>query len=275
MLKRLTWWVVAGLVVVPAYWLMAADKPAGKPQAADKPVVQSEAVKAPASQPGGDAFKSDKERVSYSLGMRLASGMKTQDLDLDIDMLAQAMKDVMAGKKTLLNEQEARQVLTDWSTRMQGELQKKQAELAEKNKAEGQKFLEENKTKEGVKTTASGLQYKVIKSGSGASPKASDRVKVHYKGTLINGTQFDSSIERGEPATFQIDKVIKGWTEALQLMKVGDKWQLFIPSDLAYRLEGRQNIPPNATLIFELELLGIEPGAAAGTTKPATQFKPE
>jgi len=271
MSKRLTLWVVAGLVVVPAYWLMAADKPAGKPQAAVKPVVQSEAAKAPASQPGGDAFKSDKERVSYSLGMRLASGMKTQDLDLDIDMLAQAMKDVMAGKKTLLNEQEAKQVFTDWSTRMQGEFQKKQAELV----AEGKKFLEENKTKEGVKTTASGLQYKVIKSGSGASPKANDKVTFHYKGTFIDGKQFDSSIERGQPLTLDLNRMIKGWTEALQLMKVGDKWQLFVPSDLAYGPAGRQNIPPNATLIFEVELLGIEPGAAAGTTKPATQFKPE
>jgi FKBP-type peptidyl-prolyl cis-trans isomerase FklB len=275
MLKRLTWWVVAGLVVVPAYWLMAADKPAGKPQAAVKPVVQSEAAKAPASQPGGDAFKSDKERISYSVGMRMASGMKSQDLDLDVDMIAQAMKDVMAGKKTLLNEQEAQQVLSEWQLRIREEYQKKQAEIGDKNIAEGKKFLEENKAKEGIKTTLSGLQYKVLKSGSGPSPKATDKVTVHYKGTLLNGTQFDSSIDRGEPATFEVNKVIKGWTEAMQMMKVGDKWQVFIPSDLAYGPRGNmRTIPPNATLIFEVELLGVAPGATTAT-KPATQFKPE
>ena len=270
MLKRLTWWVVAGLVVVPAYWLMAAGKPASQPEVA----------KVPASQPGGDAFKSDKERVSYSIGMRMASGMKSQDLDLDVDMIAQAMKDVMSGKKTLLNELEAQQVLNDWQRRMREEFQKKQGELAEKNKADGQKFLEENKTKEGVKTTPSGLQYKVIQSGSGPSPKATDKVTVHYKGTMIDGTQFDSSINRGEPFKFEVNRpgIIKGWTEAIQMMKVGDKWQIFVPSDLAYGPRGdmRRNIPPNVALIFEVELLGVEPGAkAAKASAPATQPKPE
>jgi len=274
MLKRLTWWVVAGLLVVPAYWLMAADKPAGKPGAADKPAGQPEAAKAPASQPGGDAFMSDSERAGYSWGMMLAASLKKADVRLDVDMIAQAMKDVLAGKKTLLSEQEAQQVLTELQLRTREELQKKQAELAEKNKAEGQKFLEENKAKEGVKTTLSGLQYKVIRSGSGACPKASDKVTVHYKGTLLDGTQFDSSIDRGEPQTFEVNKVIRGWAEAMQLMKVGDKWQLFIPSDLAYGPRGNmRNIPPNATLIFEVELLGIEPSAKASA--PATQPKPE
>lgn len=264
MLKRLTWLVVAGLVVVPAYWLMAADKPASQPEAA----------KVPASQPGGDAFKSDAERVGYSYGMMLATNLKKADVRLDVNMIAQAMKDVLAGKKTLLNEQEAQQVLTDYQRRMREEFQKKQAELADKNKADGAKFLEENKTKEGVKATPSGMQYKVLKSGSGASPIPTDKVTVHYKGTLLDGTQFDSSIDRGEPQVFEVNKVIKGWTEAMLLMKVGDKWQIFIPSDLAYGPRGNmRNIPPNATLIFEVELLGIEPAAKASA--PATQPKPE
>jgi FKBP-type peptidyl-prolyl cis-trans isomerase len=269
-MKRLTWCVLAGLVLVPAYWLMAAEKPAAK-----QATGMHEAAKAPASQPGGDAFKSDKERVSYSLGMRLASGMKSQNMDLDIDKIAQAMKDVMADRKTLLTEPEAQQVLQTWSIKMREEYQKKQAELGEKNAEEGKKFLEENKKKEGIKTTASGLQYQVLKSGSGPSPKASDKVKVHYKGTLINGTQFDSSIDRGEPATFEVDKVIKGWTEAMQMMKVGDKWKLFIPSELAYGSRGNmRTIPPNSTLIFEVELLGIEPSTPP-STRPTMHIKPQ
>ena len=261
MVKRLTWAIVAGLVAVPAWWLLAEDQPAAQ---ADKPA---------ATQPGGDAFKSEKERVSYSIGMRIASGMKAQEVDLDIDIIAKAMKDVMAGDKTLLTEAEAQKVLMSWQGRMQEEFQKKQAALAEKNQSDGAKFLEENKAKEDVKTTPSGLQYKVIKSGNGDSPKADDTVTVHYKGTLIDGEQFDSSYDRGEPATFMVNRVIKGWTEALQLMKVGDKWQIVLPSDLAYGPRGNgRSIPPNSVLVFDVELLGIQPAAtqpAAATPPPA------
>jgi FKBP-type peptidyl-prolyl cis-trans isomerase FklB len=259
MFKRLTFVIVAGLVAAPAWLLFAEDKPA------------AEASKPAATQPGGDAFKSDKERVSYSIGMRIASGMKAQEVDLDVDVIAKAMKDVMAGNKTLLTEQEAQQVLMSWQQRMQEQFQKKQIALAEKNQAEGAKFLEENKQKEGVKTTPSGLQYKVITSGNGLSPKADDTVTVHYKGTLIDGKQFDSSLDRGEPATFTVNRVIKGWTEALQLMKIGDKWQIYIPSELAYGPRGNgPNIPPNSVLVFDVELLGIQPPA----TQPAASATP-
>jgi FKBP-type peptidyl-prolyl cis-trans isomerase FklB len=263
MFKRLTFVVVAGLVAAPAWLLLAEDKPAAE---ADKPA---------ATQPGGDAFKSEKERVSYSIGMRIASGMKAQEVDLDIDVIAKAMKDVMAGNKTLLTEPEAQQVLMQWQGRMQEEFQKKQAALAQKSQAEGAKFLEENKKKEGVKTTPSGLQYKVIASGEGASPKADDTVTVHYKGTLTSGEQFDSSLDRGEPATFMVNRVIPGWTEALQLMKVGDKWQVYIPSDLAYGPRGNgRNIPPNSVLVFDVELLGIQPPATQPAASATTPPKP-
>ncbi len=263
MMKRWISMVVAGVLWSPAWVLSAEEKAAGEPPAS-KPA---------ATQPGGDAFKNDDERVGYSVGLsqglRWAAGMKQQEVVMDIDMLLRGMKDGLTGGKGLLTEQEAQQVLMEWQGRMRAELPKKQAERAAKNKADGEKFLEENKKKEGVKTTASGLQYKVLKSGDGPSPKAGDNVSVHYKGTLIDGTQFDSSYDRGQPQEFGVTEVIKGWTEGLEMMKVGDKWQLYIPSDAAYGANGRRpHIPPNAALIFEVELLGIKPGAA--TTAPAT-----
>jgi FKBP-type peptidyl-prolyl cis-trans isomerase FklB len=144
---------------------------------------------------------------------------------------------------------------------MQGKAQATMAAEAAKNKKEGEAFLAANKTKEGVKTLPSGLQYKVLKNGTGKTPKATDSVKAHYAGTLLNGTEFDSSIKRGEPTVFPVNGVIPGWIEALQLMKTGSKWQLFIPSELAYGERGQQSIPPNSVLIFEVELIGIEDGA--------------
>jgi len=163
-------------------------------------------------------------------------------------------------------------------TTFEKDMEQKQKEAAEKNKTEGAKFLEENKKKEGVKTTASGLQYKVVKDGSGAQPKATDTVTVNYRGTLINGTEFDSSYKRGQPATFPVNGVIKGWTEALQLMKVGSKYQLFIPSDLAY---GERSVSPdlaaNSTLIFEVELMDAKPAPApapAGAAKAPSPAAP-
>jgi len=195
MIKRLIGIAVVGALLLPAWVLWAEETPATAPAA---------------SQPGGDAFKSEKERVSYSIGLRIATGMKQQNVEVDVDTLAKAMKDVFGGTKPLLTDQEAQQVLMQWQGKMREEFQRKQTELGEKNKVEGAKFLEENKAKEGVKALASGVQYKVLKSGDGATPKATDRVKVHYKGTLINGTQFDSSIDRGEPAVFAVNGVIKG-----------------------------------------------------------------
>lgn len=254
MLKRLIWIVAVGALLLPAWMLTAAE---------------TAAIPAATSQPGGDAFKNEMERVSYSIGMSIATNMKQQDVNIDVDMMAKAMKDVFTGGKMLLTEQEAQQVMMAFSQKMREEQKKKQEEQGVKNKAEGEKYLAENKDKEGVKTTASGLQYKVLKSGSGATPKAEDRVKVHYKGTLIDGTKFDSSYDRGQPAEFSVNGVIKGWTEALLLMKAGDKWELTIPSDLAYGPRGNmRTIPPNAVLVFEVELIEVTPAEKPATTQP-------
>ena len=147
--------------------------------------------------------------------------------------------------------------------KLQAQRQEKSKKEGEENKTKGDQFLAENKKKEGVQTTASGLQYKIITKGTGPIPKPDDTVKTHYRGTLIDGTEFDSSYKRGEPVTFGVNGVIKGWTEALLMMPVGSKWQLFIPSDLAYGPSGRPGIPPNSTLLFDIELISIEPKAAA------------
>ncbi len=204
-------------------------------------------------------LKTDKEKISYSIGMDIGGNLKRGSVEVDPDLLAKGLKDSYGGGKTILTEDQARQAIADF----QKTLMAKQAEtmkiLSEKNKADGEKFLAENAKKEGVKVLPSGLQYKEITPGTGKSPKAADTVTTHYKGTLIDGTEFDSSYKRGQPATFPVSGVIPGWTEALQLMKEGAKWQLFVPPNLAYGERGAgQVIGPNATLIFEVELLTVK-----------------
>jgi FKBP-type peptidyl-prolyl cis-trans isomerase FklB len=204
-------------------------------------------------------LKSEKDKISYIIGLDIGNNLKRQNADIDPDMLLRGMKDALSGNKPLLSENEIREI----TAAFRQEMAKKQAEetkkLAEKNKREGEVFFEQNKKKEGVKTLPSGLQYKIITEGSGKSPKESDTVTVNYKGTLLDGTEFDSSYKRGEPATFPVKGVIAGWVEALQLMKEGAKWQLFIPPGLAYGETGAGNtIGPNATLIFEVELISIK-----------------
>ena len=206
-------------------------------------------------------LKDDKDKVSYSIGLNIGKSMKKEGLDINPDALAAAMKDVFAGAKLQLTDEEVQAVMQDFQKKMMAKQMAVREEGLGKNKVEGEKFLAENKKKEGVKTTASGLQYKVIKDGTGKTPKATDTVKTHYRGTLINGTEFDSSYKRGEPAEFPVNGVIKGWTEALQLMKEGAKWQLYIPSDLAYGERGAgKDIGPNSTLIFDIELLSVKAG---------------
>lgn len=206
-------------------------------------------------------LKDNKDKVSYSIGLNIAKSMKQEGLDINPDALAAAMKDVFAGAKPQLSEEEVQTVMQEFQKDMMAKRAKGQQEGLAKNKAEGEKFLADNKKKEGIKTTASGLQYKVIKDGTGKTPKATDTVSTHYRGTLISGKEFDSSYKRGEPAEFPVNGVIKGWTEALQLMKEGAKWQLFIPSDLAYGERGAgQDIGPNSTLIFDIELLSVKAG---------------
>ncbi|MEP6663447.1 MAG: FKBP-type peptidyl-prolyl cis-trans isomerase [Verrucomicrobiota bacterium] len=201
----------------------------------------------------------DKEKVSYAIGMNIGNNFKRQLIDVNVDTMAKAIKDVLAGHTLTMTEAEAQQTIGA----MQGQLRMKQeAEMkvaAGKNKKEGEAFLAENAKKPGVKTTASGLQYKVISEGKGEKVKMSDTVIAQYRGRLINGTEFDSSYKGGQPAEFSVTGVIKGWTEALQMMKPGSKYELYIPSDLAYgeRAASRE-IGPNSTLIFEIELVGIK-----------------
>jgi FKBP-type peptidyl-prolyl cis-trans isomerase FklB len=215
------------------------------------------AVAACAAEP--PALTTQKEKVSYGIGIEIGKDFRRQGIEVDSDALLKGLKDGLAGQKPLIGEEDLRKILMEF----QAELKQKQMQAAKSaagdNKKEGDAFLAENKKKEGVVTLASGLQYKILKAGAGKKPTAADTVECHYRGTLINGTEFDSSYRRGEPASFQVGGVIPGWTEALQLMPVGSKWQLFIPSQLAYGPRGAgREIGPNATLIFEVELLGIK-----------------
>ena len=201
-------------------------------------------------------LKDQKDKVSYIVGLDIGNNLKKQSIGVNPKTLAKGIEDALAGAKPLLTEQEVQETMMAF----QKEMMAKQAEVAKRNKTEGEAFLAENKKKEGVKTLPSGLQYKVIKAGKGKKPKASDTVTVQYRGTLIDGTEFDSSYKRGQPATFQVSGVIPGWTEGLQLMEEGAKWQLFIPSNLAYGERGAPGglIGPNTALIFEIELISIQ-----------------
>jgi len=191
--------------------------------------------------------------------MSMAKSVQRQSLQVEPDIVAKGLKDVLSGNKPLLSDDEAMATLTTLQNGMRAKQQEKAQQLGLANKKEGEEFLAANKSKEGVVTLPSGLQYKVLKEGTGPKPSATDSVACNYRGTLINGTEFDSSYKRGQPATFAVNGVIKGWTEALQLMPVGSKWQLFIPADLAYGERGAgADIGPNSTLIFEVELLSIQ-----------------
>jgi len=224
-------------------------------------------------------LKTEKQKVGYSIGTQIGGSFSRDGIDIDLDAFVSGFSHAYSGKELVISETEIRGILEAFSKRMQAvrqkqmeEQKKKMAELAPKNAEEGKKFLEANKKKKGVVELSSGLQYKVIKKGKGDSPKAIDTVKVRYRGTLIDGTEFDSSYKRGEePVPLQVSRVIKGWIEALQLMKEGAKWELYIPSDLAYGPQGPPNIGPNATLIFEVELVSIE---AAKQTLPPMPGKP-
>lgn len=201
----------------------------------------------------------DKDKTSYALGLSIGKGLRRDSVEVEPKIFLRGLEDAMAGGKTLLTDEEAQAAMNA----LQNDLRKAQGErmqqAAEKNKAAGEAFLAANKTKDGVVTLPSGLQYKILQEGTGPKPTASDSVVCNYRGTLIDGTEFDSSYKRGQPATFPVGQVIKAWTEALQLMPVGSKWQLFIPSELGYGARGAgADIGPNATLIFEVELLSIK-----------------
>lgn len=203
-------------------------------------------------------FKDLNQKASYAIGADIASNIKRQGVDLDPKAIVAGITDTFAGK-TQLTDAEMKEVMAEFRTQMMAQMETKQKAVGEKNLKDGEAYLAANAKKEGVKATKTGLQYKVLKEGKGKTPKASDSVKVHYHGTLIDGSVFDSSVERGEPISFPVGGVIAGWTEALQLMKEGDKWQLVIPSKLAYGEQGPGGkIGPNSTLIFDVELLAVE-----------------
>jgi len=213
--------------------------------------------------------KDQKDKFSYAVGLNIGMNFKRQNIDANPDMVTAGIKDAMAGKPQMTTEQ-VKQTMMDFEK----DMQQKQADDAKKNNAAAEKFLADNKSKEGVKTTASGLQYKVLKEGNGAQPKATDTVTVNYRGTLTDGTEFDSSYKRGQPATFPLAGVIKGWTEGLQLMKVGSKYQFFIPPALAYGDHPpTPQIPPGSTLIFEVELMDVKSSTSLTQPAPATSPK--
>ncbi len=204
-------------------------------------------------------LQTKKDSVSYSIGMNIGTNMKSQQEDVDPDILVLGIKDVITGEKPKLTDEEAKKVMMAWQQEMMNKQKQDMSGKVEENQKLGETFLAENKTREGVVTTESGLQYKILKEGSGPSPAVTDKVTVHYHGMLIDGTVFDSSVDRGQPASFPVNGVIPGWVEALQLMKTGAKWKLFIPPALAYGERGAGNvIGPHATLIFDVELLSID-----------------
>jgi FKBP-type peptidyl-prolyl cis-trans isomerase FklB len=205
-----------------------------------------------------EMFKTEMDKVSYIIGTQIGGNLKKAEIDVNLELLIQGLRDTLEGKEPALSEAEMQKVYSAWQQKMRAEQLARQKKLAAENLAAGTAFLEANKAKEGVKVLPSGLQYKVITEGTGNTPTADDKVKTHYRGTLIDGTEFDSSYKRNKPTEFRVKGVIKGWTEALQLMKEGGKWELYVPANIAYGERGRPpRIPPNSTLIFEIELIEI------------------
>jgi len=221
-------------------------------------------------------LKTQQEKASYAIGANIGRGMKKDGVQIDARILSRGMSDAISGKKLAMTDEEMQAALTVLQADVRKRMEVEAAAVAAANKATGDQFLAANKAKDGVVTLPSGLQYKILKEGTGPKPAATDEVVCNYRGTLIDGTEFDSSYKRGTPATFPVDKVIKGWTEALQLMPVGSKWELFVPSNLAYGERGAGQrgadvIAPNSTLIFEVELMSIKDKSEA---KPAADAKP-
>ena len=259
-LKLLT----AGLLLLGIAWAQQSSAPSSQQPSTPAPKTQqaptTKSQKAPATKSATVlTLKTQKDKTSYALGMDLGAKLRSNSVDVDTKILLRGLQDALAGNKTLLTDAERQAVLVQLQNDVRMAQQVKMQQLAEQNKKAGEEFLAANKTKEGVVALPSGLQYKILQPGSGPKPTATDSVVCNYRGTLLDGTEFDSSYKRGQPATFPVNGVIKGWTEALQLMPVGSKWQLFIPAELAYgeRGAGRQ-IGPNSTLIFEVELISIQ-----------------
>ena len=265
--------VAAGLLLAagtPAQQTPAANSPSTPPPAA-KPATAAKSSQTPAAKTGTAktaaplTLNTPKQKASYAIGMNIGKNLKRDSVDIDPAVLSRGLKDALAGNKLLLTDDEAKAALAALQMEVRAKEEGKMKAVALENKKTGEAFLTANKTKEGVVTLPSGLQYKIITAGTGPKPAADDTVLCHYRGTLVDNTEFDSSYKRKEPLKIPVGGVIKGWTEAIQLMPVGSKWQLFIPSDLAYGERGAPGSPigPNSTLIFEVELISIEPKAAA------------
>lgn len=242
------------LLAVLALGLMVGIGQAQDPKPASPPAEKTDFSK---------IFKNDSEKIGYAIGMSVGGNLRNLktnlDMNVDLDAVAKGVREAASGGQTLITEEQFREIMTSFQGEMRTKQMEKRKEQGEKNKKEGEEFLAKNKTASGVTTLPSGLQYQVITEGKGDMAKATDTVTVNYRGTLIDGTEFDSSYKRGQPASFRVTGVIKGWTEALELMKTGSKWKLFIPSDLAYGERGSgQQIGPDAVLIFEVELLSIQ-----------------
>ena len=269
--------LVAGVVLLgSAAAQQTTGTSAAKPRASSTTTTAARRKSSVAAKPM--VLTTEKDKQSYAIGLNIGKSLHRDGVDVEPKVFLQGLQDALAGGKVLLTDDEMKTVMTD----LQKDLQQKQAEkrqaLIESNKKDGAAFLAANATKPGVVTLPSGLQYKVLVAGTGPKPSATDSVVCNYRGTLLDNTEFDSSYKRGQPATFPVSGVIKGWTEALQLMPVGSKWQLFIPSDLAYGERGQGPIGPNATLVFEVELLSIKPpvapAASAPPANPATPVTP-
>jgi FKBP-type peptidyl-prolyl cis-trans isomerase FklB len=267
--------IAAGLFLgasSPAQQTPAANSPSTPPAAA-KPATAAKTAQTPAAKTGAAAttktpapltLKTQSQKSSYAIGMNIGKNLKRDSVEVDPAILVRGLKDALAGNKLLLTDEEAKAALTGLQAEVRAKEEAKAKAAAVENKKTGEAFLAANKTKEGVVTLPSGLQYKIIKEGTGPKPTAEDTVLCHYRGSLADNTEFDSSYKRGEPLKIPVGGVIKGWTEAIQLMPVGSKWQLFIPSDLAYGERGAPGSPigPNSTLVFDVELISIEPKPA-------------
>lgn len=264
-------------LALPALLLVAAAVAAGAQQSgqqsgqkpAEKPAMQP--TQAPAQPGAAGKPESLLDRASYIIGLNLGKSLKTNDIQANTDLIVKGLRDGLSGGQALFTDEEMQTAMQSFQQQVAQQQEAKQKVAGDKNKTDGEGFLMKNKERKEVKTTASGLQYEVLTEGTGAAPKATDTVTVNYKGTLMDGTTFDSSYDRGQPATFVLNQVIPGWTEGVQLMKVGSKYKFYIPSALGYGERGAGGvIGPNATLVFEVELVSIgqpEAKPAAGATQ--------
>jgi FKBP-type peptidyl-prolyl cis-trans isomerase FklB len=250
-----------------------AKSPAAPPAKAPASAAQTPAAKAPAAKTPASTteLKSQKDKLSYAIGMEMGKGVKTQGIDVDPNLLMQGLKDGLSDSKSLMSDDELRQVITGLQQDVRQKQMQAQQAAASENKTKGEAFLAENAKKDGIVALPDGLQYRILAAGQGKKPAAADTVLCNYKGTFLDGTEFDGSEKAGKPVPFQVSGVIPGFKEVLQLMPVGSKWQVFIPSNLAYGERGAGNvIAPNSTLIFEIELVGIQdPAQPASAPQPA------